>query len=84
MKRDMWRRLGKRFLTRVVMPLAAVFLGLIVLEFWTLRARAQAERAKPHKPVIQRRQDPPAPPRLGRDFTRSEPPAKSDWVRRSK
>ncbi|HET6325463.1 MAG TPA: hypothetical protein VFG04_12360 [Planctomycetaceae bacterium] len=82
MKRDVWRRVGKRFLTRVAMPLAAVFLALIVLEFWTLRARAQAERARPRKPPIERRQDPAAPPQLGRDFTRSDPPAKSDWVRR--
>jgi hypothetical protein len=82
MKRGVWRRRGKRFLTRLVIPLAVVFLLLFVLELWTMRARAQAERAKPRKPVIERRRDPPVPPRVGRDFTTNEPPAKRDWVRR--
>jgi hypothetical protein len=82
MKRGVWRRLGKRFLTRVAIPLAVVVVLLFVLELWTMRARAQAERAKPHKPVIERPQDPPAPSQLGRDFTKNEPPAQSDWVRR--
>jgi hypothetical protein len=76
MTRDVWRRLWNGFLTRLVIPLAVVFLLFFVLELWTLRARAQAERSKPRKPAIERRQDQPVQPRLGRDFTKSEPPAK--------
>jgi hypothetical protein len=78
MKRDVWRRLWNGFLTRLVIPLAVVFLLLFVLELWSMRARAQAERSKPPKPAIERRHHQPAQPRLGRDFTKSEPPAKRD------
>ena len=67
MKRDVWRRLGKRFLARLAIPLAVVFVLLFVLELWTVRARAQAERAKPRKPEIDRRQQAPAP----REFDRT-------------
>ena len=82
MKRGIWRRLAKRFVTRVALPLAVVFAVLFVVELWTMRARAQAERAKPRKTPVERRQDPPTPPQLGRDFTRIEPPATSDLARR--
>jgi len=78
MKRDVWRRLWNGFLTRLVVPLAVVFLLFLVLELWSMRARAQAERSKPRKPAIERRHEQPAQPRLGRDFTKSEPPAKRD------
>jgi hypothetical protein len=79
MARDVWRKLGERFLTRVVVPLSVVFLVVFVLELWTMRAQAQAERAKPYKPPIERRgQDAPAKPRLGRDFTKSALPATRD------
>ena len=78
MKRDAWRRLSKSFLTRLFIPLAVVVLLLFVMELWSLRARVQAERSKPRKPAIERRQDPPVQPQLGRDFTKSGPPAKRD------
>jgi hypothetical protein len=78
MKREVWRRLSKGFLTRLFIPLAVVFLLLFVIELWSLRARAQAERSKPRKPAIERRQDPHVQPQLGRDFTKSGPPAKRD------
>jgi hypothetical protein len=78
MKRSMWRRLWKGFLTRLVVPLSVLFLLLFVLQLWNIRARAQAERSKPQKPPVERRQDQPLQPRLGRDFTKSEPPAKKD------
>ncbi len=78
MKRDVWRRLWNGFLTRLVVPLAVVVLLFLVLELWTMRARAHAERSKPRKPTIERRQDQPLQPRLGRDLTKSESPAKRD------
>jgi hypothetical protein len=71
MKRDVWRRLGKRVLTRLAIPLAVVFVLLFVLELWTMRARAQAERARPRKPQIDRRQQAPAPREFDRTLTRS-------------
>src|SRR5271154_5225120 len=71
MKRDAWRRLGKRFLTRLAIPLVVVFVLLFVLELWTMRARAQAERAQPRKPQIDRRQQAPAPREFDRTLTRS-------------
>jgi hypothetical protein len=82
MRREVWRKLWKGFVARLVVPLAVVFVVLVVMELWSMRARAQAERSKPKKPPVERRQDPAAPPRLGRDFTKSEPPANRDWVPR--
>jgi hypothetical protein len=71
MKRDVWRRLGKRFLTRLAIPMAVVFVLLFVLELWTMRARAQAERAQPRKPELDRRQQAPAPREFDRTLTRN-------------
>ena len=78
MKRDAWRRLSKSFLTRLFIPLAVVFLLLFVIELWSLRAaRRQSDRNRgnPQSSAVRIQ---PVQPQLGRDFTKSGPPAKQD------